>query len=651
MTETQRIDRIPALWLLATVIATAAPHIAYQPAWLSALCAALIGWQAFILRYPRFRPPTFILVLIGIAVAGGVLAQFKYFFGQEPGVALLLALLCLKQMESRSPRDIRAAILLCLFLQLGLFFYDQSIVTALLAIGGTLLALTTLTLLQYVPERPSAALRTAGTLLLQGLPFMLALFLLFPRIQGPLWALPNDAVGRTGLKDSMEPGSISELIQSGGIAFRVNFEGEPPPPNQRYWRGPVLSIFQGRSWHAIPPRTRRQPAYTVSGRRYDYRVTIEAHNENWLLAMDYPGAGIEKAGYAQDYQLLSRYPVRNRIRMDMNAYPETQPGLEESDIVLKQAVRLPGNVNPRTTEMIRQLINDSDTPEQRLNKVLSDMRSRRLVYTLQPPLLGQHSIDEFLFDTRQGFCEHFASAFAFMMRRAGVPARVVIGYQGGEINPVDGTMVIRQSDAHAWNEVWLPSRGWLRVDPTAISAPERIEDGLAGSLTSGLPFLLHPSMAWLNTLRYQWEALSNSWNQWVLGFDVEQQHRLLERLGISAPNWKKMALLMGVVLSILSMLLLGWALYQNRRGDALDHAWQRFCDKLAQRGLPRQSWEGPMDYIERAAAALPAHADALRDIASTYARLRYGRRGNDNDSLVTSQIHALSQRIRELKLK
>lgn len=645
----RRIPPVPARWLLASVIATTVPHIAYQPGWLSWTCALLIGWQALTLRYPRLSPPSPLLVLIGAGVAFGVILHFHYFFGQEPGVALLLALLCLKQLESRTTRDIRATLLLSFFLLLGLFFYDQSLLTALLAIVGTWLALTTLLLLQYVPEKQRTGLRLAAMLLLQGLPFMLVLFVLFPRIQGPLWALPNETINRSGLKDSMEPGSISSLSQSSAIAFRVQFASTLPPPNQRYWRGPVLSVFDGRSWQAMPPGVYRNPDYTPSGQRYDYSSMLEPHNQRWLLAMDYPGADIPDARYASDYQLLSLRPVRSRIRVELNAYPQTVVGTDEAASVLAQAQRLPRNSNPRTTQMVSQLVTGLESPQQILDAILGYMRDQRLTYTLEPPLLGRESVDEFLFDTREGFCEHFASAFVFMMRRAGVPARVVLGYQGGEINPVDGTLMVRQSDAHAWGEVWLPSQGWLRVDPTAVSAPARIEQGLAASLTTdrGLPFLMHPSMAWLHNFRYQWEALSNRWNQWVLGFDIDQQHRLLEKLGIREPDGKKLTLLLSAFLSVLSLLLLGWALYQRHRGDPLDRVWTAFGDKLAQRGLARNPWEGPMDYAERTAAALPAQAQALRDIASTYARLRYGRPDADH----AAQVKKLSRLIRELKLK
>jgi len=644
-----RLPRVPAQWLLMTVIVTALPHVRFQPPWLSGVCALLIVWQGLTLRFPRIKPPTPILVMFGIGMGIGVFAQFDYFFGQEPGVALLLGLLCLKQLESRTPRDISATLLLCFFLQMGLFFYDQSLLTALMALVGIVFALTTMTLLQYAPERPTANLRIAAKLILQGLPFMLALFLLFPRIEGPLWALPNDAAGKSGLSDSMEPGSISALIKSNEIAFRVDFAGETPSPQQRYWRGPVLSAFDGRTWQVVPANVARMPAYLPSGRRYDYSMTLEPQGQRWLLALDYPGADIEGALYASNYQLLARRPTQSRLRLAMNAYPETQPGADESQAVLQQALRLPRNANPRTTAMVRELVVGIDSPQRIVTAVLDDMRSRRLVYTLEPPLLGRESVDEFLFDTRAGFCEHFSSAFVFMMRRAGVPARVVLGYQGGEINPVDRTMVVRQSDAHAWGEVWLPERGWVRIDPTAVSAPERIEQGLAASLSldRGLPFLMHPSMAWLQRFRFQWEALSNRWNQWVLAFDIDQQRNMLERLGIQQPDWRKLVLLLGAVLSGLTVLLLIWALFQRRREEPLDRAWRLFGDKLARKNLGRHPWEGPVDYVERAIAALPAHAEALRDIAATYTRLRYGQLKADDDA----QVKILLRRIRELKLK
>ncbi|AYH45130.1 DUF3488 and transglutaminase-like domain-containing protein [Azoarcus sp. DN11] len=636
-------------WLLAAVAATVAPHAIEFSAWLVILCASLIAVRAA-LAWRRGQPPhQLLIVLIGIASGAGVRLEFGHFFGKDPGVALLAVLLCLKLLESRTTRDVRAAVLLALFLQVGLFFSNQTPGIAALALAGTLLATTTLLSLEDDGVLPAAQLRTGAVLLAQGLPFMLVLFVLFPRIQGPLWGLPADAYsGMTGLSDSMAPGSISQLGLSDAIAFRAEFDGPPPPPAQRYWRGPVLTRYDGRTWRPGLSVSTTTPGYEPSGLAYSYRLTLEPHNQPWLLALDFPAANIPNARYTSDYRLLAEQPVRVRSRFDLRSYPATAIGITETPAALAEARRLPANVNPRSRALAREIAAGAPDHDTILARTLERLRGIGLTYTLSPPMLGTHAVDEFLFDTRQGFCEHFASAFVFLMRAAGVPARVVTGYQGGEINPVDHSLVVRQSDAHAWAEVWLAGRGWIRVDPTALSAPARIESGLSAALPEWdpLPLLRRPGLDWLRDLRHHWEALSNTWNQWVLGYNPERQRELLERIGFSQPDWRTLTILLGASATALMMLLFAWALARRRRYDPLDTAWAQLSRKLARRGAARHPWEGPLDYGERLSTAFPDHAQALRTITEGYARLRYG-----GDQVAPHSVRELARSIRRLNLK
>ncbi len=641
----------PSLWLLITAGITLAPHAIHLPLWLIVVCATILATRAWMVTHPGIQPRSRILkaliVLLAIAVAVGIRHHFGHFFGKDPGVALLAVLLCLKQIEITSSRDIRAAVLLSFFLQLGLFFYDQSLPVAAMALTGTLCALVTLLTLETGTLTPRTSLRTSGLMMLQAIPFLVVLFLLFPRIPGPLWGLPADAYsGMSGLSDTMEPGSISQLSLSDAIAFRADFAGEPPPPAQRYWRGPVLTDFDGRSWRAGRFLLQREPAYATSGPAYDYRLTLEPHNQRWLLALDYPGGRPENTVYSNDFQLLSTTPVRSRSRFDLRSYPESNVGLNENPFILAAATGLPDSGNPRARALAESLSRDSHDPEDTLRRVLDEIRAMALTYTLRPPLLGRDPVDEFLFDTRRGFCEHFASAFVFLMRAAEVPARVVTGYQGGEINPVDQTMVVRQSDAHAWAEVWLDGRGWVRVDPTALAAPSRIESGLASALPQGeaLPFMMRPAMRWLRDVRHQWEALSNAWNQSVIGYNTERQRAFLEGLGFTSPDWRTLTGLMGAAAAVLMVLLFGWAVMQFRRGDPLDRCWDRFCARMGRHGIPRLPWEGPIDYAERIAAIRPSRADQVRHIAQTYATLRYGPDGPGHD-LKTRQLSRMISKL------
>lgn len=635
-------------WLIATACLTVAPHTPWLPPWLSALCAILLGatlWQA---ARARRALPRMLLLFIALAAAAAIKLHFGHFFGKDPGIALLAALLCLKLLESRSSRDARAVVLLAFFLQLGLFLNDQTLAIAALALCGTLAATVALQSLHLSTQPIRIRLRSGATLLAQALPLMVVLFIFFPRIPGPLWGLPADAHSSlSGLSDTMEPGSISELILSEAIAFRAAFDGPLPPPEERYWRGPVLSEFDGRSWRETRFTTAAQPPYVAAGPAYRYRLTLEPHNRHWLLALDYTDQAPPGSRYASDYKLLNPRPLRERTRLDLQARPQTRPGAQEDPAVLAATRQLPATGNPRARALAAELAEPGGGSAKILQRTLDHFRNARYVYSLTPPLASDDSVDDFLFDSRTGFCEHFSSAFVFTLRAAGVAARVVTGYQGGELNPVDGVLVVRQSHAHAWAEVWLPDEGWRRVDPTALAAPARISTGLAEALPTGtvLPVMMRAEFSWLRQIRQRWEAASNHWNQWVLGYDRERQHELLQRFGISDTGWQRLALLMSAGIALLVAALLAWAYARPRRGDALDRAWAALCAKGAGRGHRRQAWEGPLDYGRRLACACPAQAQEVHAIATEYARLRY-RPPADGDA-----VRALAQRIRRLKLQ
>ena len=643
-------------WLLLAVPLTVLPHAVHLPPWIIALCVALIAWRAWQLHGARGHPPTssrWLILAIALVAGVAVRMHFGHFFGKDPGIALLAVLLCLKQLELHRERDIRAAVLLGYFLQLSLFLHDQAPWIALLALAGTLVASVCLLSLQDRNATALEQLRGGAMMMLQALPFLVLLFVAFPRIPGPLWGLPADAFSaRTGLSDTMQPGGIADLAQSGEIVMRAAFEGPPPPYAERYWRGPVLTLFDGRTWRAMAARPQLQPAYAASDPEYRYELTLEPHNKPWWLAMDFPGPGAEKVRYLSDFQLVAETPLRTRSRIALSAHPNALVGLDESPEVLRAALQLPPRANPRTSEAVRALVAEITTPAGRLEAVLAFFRNGDYVYTLQPPLLGRDSVDAFLFDTRRGFCEHFASAFVVMMREAGIPARVVTGYQGGERNPIDATLVIRQSDAHAWAEVWLEGRGWIRVDPTAAANPSRVDVGLAASLPDGevLPIMMRPAFDWLRELRFRWDALSNSWNQWVLGYNELRQRELMEKLGFRDGSWTTLAMVLGVGTVVLLAGLLAWAMLRTRGGDALDHAWSTFCATLARHGLARQSWEGPLDFAERAACRWPRHAAAMRAVGARYAELRYGSPARDAQA-ATRQLLRDIKSIKDLESK
>ncbi len=630
------VSRRQAWWLLACAIAASAPLVQQVPLWLVLATACTFTWRAA-LTWKHWRlPPRWLLIVLVFAGTVGVFLQYRTILGRTPGTAMLVVFLALKLLELRAARDAVATALLCYFLVLGQFLFTQTIPTALLA--GLTVLVTTAALLAASDDRPQPQeqLRRAALLLAQAMPFMLLLFLLFPRVQGPLWGIPQDRFSAvSGVSDTMAPGSIAQLSQSDAIAFRVKFKDAVPPQSQLYWRGPVMPRFDGRSWRVAQTLgVYPEIPYAAQGRRVDYEVTLEPHGKFWLFALEMPASLPPDSTLTLDYQPVARSAVRNRLRYTQSAWPQANAGVREAPVILRDALALPKDGNPRMrTISAAWRTEHGENGAAILAAAENFFNQQLLIYTLNPPLLGSDMVDEFLFDTKQGFCEHFAAAFVFALRAAGVPARVVAGYQGGEINPVDGYLEVRQYDAHAWTEVWLAGRGWVRIDPTAISAPSRINRNLAAAVPAGeaLPFLVRANLPWLKELRYRLDAVTNGWNQWVLGYTPQRQRDLLATLGLNEPDWRSMTAVLAVLCGMVMLGLTLWILRNRLRVDPVLAAWRRFTARLARRGIVWQTWEGPLDFAERAAAEDRRHDRDIREIAALYARLRYGPAPDPDD--------------------
>ncbi|HZS68616.1 MAG TPA: DUF3488 and transglutaminase-like domain-containing protein [Burkholderiales bacterium] len=615
------------MWLTGSLGIVIAPHALRAPWWLTLLTLCLYGWRFSCTLNRSPLPARWLTLAVAFVAMLGVWVEYRTLFGRQPGVLLLVLFSGLKLLESRTHRDGTVAAFLGYCLIITNFLYTQSIPTALTMCVGVF-AITATLVSFSAPSRPVRAnLRTAGLLLAHGAPAALALFVLFPRVHGPLWGLPQDAyAGMTGLSDTMAPGNLSQLALSDAIAFRAAFEGDPPPLPLRYWRGPVLWDFDGRTWSTESAYSVRfEPPLKPQG-VYRYSVVLEAHNRSWLFALESPISLPSASRMSFDGQVLANVPVRNRLRYEMTS--AIAPGLAtvESGGVLARALRLPPGYNPRAIALAQQWRAAGGGDAEVLARGLDFLRKGKFTYTLEPPLLGADSVDEFLFESKAGFCEHFASAFTVLMRAAGIPARVVTGYQGGDLNPVDQIITVRQSDAHAWTEVFLAGRGWVRIDPTAAAMPQRVNAGLARALPQGegLPLMLRADMEWLRAVRYQWEAVAHKWNVWVLGYGPERQRDLMFSLGMRDADWQKLTALLFTFLGLMTVALLVWSLSRLTRPDPVQKAWQAFCAKLAARGVARAPHEGPRDYSTRAARALPASRRAILRIGALYISLRYG---------------------------
>jgi transglutaminase-like putative cysteine protease len=633
--------------LAALLILAQAPQVFRLPVWLSCLGIGLVLTRIALLQRGLSAPKSWWLIPVVIAGGYAIRLHYGYFFGREPGVALLFLMAGLKFMETRTERDGTLIICLAAFLALTQFLYMQSPLTAAVLVATVLMIAFALHALSGTwmivgnsasrMEALRPLMRLAGTMVLQSVPLALLLFLVFPRLSQPLWGLPSDVAAKTGLSDQMEPGAISELSISDDIAFRVEFPDKSriPPNALRYWRGPVMAQFDGRVWRAAPrPNLGELPR--VRGAPVEYTITLEPHQQRWLFALDLVasmpedsnGQPIPNVILTREHQLISMPLVTTRIIYNQRSIVSDRHSGGTDNAELARLLRLPGKGNPRTRAFAQEEREKAGSDAAYMRAMLLRFNREDYGYTLSPPDVGTEAVDDFLFVTRRGFCEHYSGAFAFLMRAAGIPARIVTGYMGGEINPASGTMIVRQSDAHAWVEVWIDGM-WRRIDPTAAIAPERIERGLSAALPAGerVPFLSRAEWSWLREIDWRIDAVNHNWQKWVIGFNADRQKSMFSELGWPSPKPWQIAAVIGSAIALWGFGFLAWTQWRRRirARDPLERLWVRINRRLARAGCPRDIAEGPLAYEERLARRWPQHAALWRDCARTYAAARYGQ--------------------------
>jgi protein-glutamine gamma-glutamyltransferase len=620
-------DSRDTLFLLLVVGWVIMPQVRNLPLWCSLFAAALLAWRGWLALSSKPLPSHWWVLGLLITAVAATLATHRTLLGRDAGVTLIVVLLALKTLELRARRDIFVVFFLGFFTMLTNFFFSQSLATAaamLLALLGLMTALVNAHMPVGRPPLLLAA-RTAGWMTLLGAPVMAVLFVLFPRF-GPLWGIPSDAMtGRSGLSANMQVGNIASLVLDDSIAMRVKFEGRVPAQEQLYFRGPVLSTFDGREWRPLQPRLGSQsPASApgvaqlqISGEPVRYEVTLEPSNRPWVLVLDAAAKQPVLPGYApvmtSELMWVANRPLTDLLRYRAESHTAFRHGPGQLAAVLPEYLDLPAGFNPRTLQLAAELRRDptaSGSPAALVQAGLERLRTGGYRYTLDPGVYGQHTADEFWFDRKEGFCEHIASAFVVLMRAMDIPARLVTGYQGGEPNAVDRFWVVRQSDAHAWTEVWLAGRGWVRVDPTSMVAPGRTGSfqrlQAPRGLLAGAFGSVNPNLA--ADMRAAWEALNNSWNQWVLNYTQSKQLDLLKNLGFTSPSWEDLSyLLLGLVVAV-ALAGAGWTLWERRQHDP----WLRLLERVRTR-LGRSGIELPI-------AAPP------RQIATVVTR-RFGERG------------------------
>lgn len=657
-----QIPRNCLAWVLSAQLFLLLPHAMRLPWWVMVAYLTCAFWRIQIYQGRWSLPPKYLKVIMAALCFWGIYQSYRTFIGLEPTVALLFSGFSLKLLEVSSRRDVYLLIFLGYFVAATGFLFSQTLWLAvylfvcLLVLTSALVALHQHSLNQLSVH----SLRKATLIFVQAIPLMIVIFLVFPRM-GPLWSVPMpSSQGKTGMSETLSPGDISHLGLSDELVFRAVFQDAPPPHNERYWRGLVLSIFDGRAWnqqvYSVKVLTRREAArlHSAFGQPFSYTVIQEPTQQQWLFTLTTPYINDGRFKMTSDYRLVSERPIRARIQFDVESDLAIARDRDSESDVLRYYTRLPSEGNPRSLELARQLRDEVATDADYVRRVLQMFNTEDFVYTLKPPRLGGQVIDEFLFTSRRGFCEHFASSFAFLMRAAGVPSRVIAGYQGGDFNPLNNTLAVRQYDAHAWVEVWLPGQGWVRVDPTSAVAPQRIEYGLEEALAANQEEFLSDSplsphryrhIDWINTLRLQLEAMNYHWTVWVLNYEGQLQFNVLKRLLGEVTPVRVAALV--ILTGLLVFVVMARRMIQRQEElPPEQRAYLAMCNALREVGYEREPSEGPIDFARRVAEYEPQWKAQLMGATRAYVDLSFAPLSEDQRKLVFRQLKAEVRKLR-----
>ncbi|SDT98329.1 Transglutaminase-like enzyme, putative cysteine protease [Pseudomonas pohangensis] len=623
MSRVQPIPRISLIWLLIAQVLVILPHLLHLPVWIIGLWLFCAGWRVQIFRMRARYPNAWAKALLMLVAGFGVFFSRGSLIGLEAGTVLLVAAFILKLVEMRNRRDALVLILLGFFTVVTSYLFDDSLLAGLYSLLPVCALLAALIGLQQslFAEQPLATLRLSATLLLQALPLMLLIFLFFPRID-PLWSMPLlGGKALSGLSDSMTPGDIAELSRSDALAFRASFVGPVPPQAQLYWRALTMERFDGKRWSQAPARAlAASPAWQKRGEPWRYNIVMQPSAHQWLFGMDLAQTSLPGARLLGDFSLQAASAVDRSLLYQVESWPQALREPDAPESTLQRNLQLPQRGDPRTRAWAQELKARYQQPDALVQALLQHFNREAFFYTLKPPRTGPDPVDAFLFDTRRGFCAHYAGAMTYVLRAAGIPARLVAGYQGGEVNPAGKFVSVRQFDAHAWVEYWQAGKGWQTVDPTFQVAPQRIEAGLEealageGSFLEGSPLSLlrYRQLSWLNDLRLGWDNLNYGWQRWVLGYQSRQQLDLLKDwFGELQAGRLAMVLVGGggLLFGVLALWLLKpW----QGRARPLHRRFQQFERLLLRQGLKRRTGEGARAFAERCAGSLPDQAARIR---------------------------------------
>lgn len=663
-----QIPRASMLWILLTVFLVIAPQSVYIPIWISLIAVCCLVWRYLIFtgrfNYPS-KPVRVLIVFFTLVIS---ITQMRALgVGLESASSLLTLGFVFKLVEMREKRDINVVMCLSFVMCMVAFLYSQSLLISLYVSLCVVVVLATLVALNR--SSPDADARSTGKLalrlLMQALPLTVVLFMVVPRV-APLWAVPVQTSGTTGVTDEMSPGDLSSLGRSSELAFRVQFENVAPPLHQElYWRGLVLENFDGTTWM----RRRYRSAYgnaaalgnfqfdwenrrLVSGQALEYNVILEPTQQPWIYGLHLAEPVTRNLFQSRNFEIYNNGLISKRFSYDLRSYPNNQTDLILLDSARARNTDIPEGGNERSREFAEELRGSVESDRDYVYAVLAHFRENPFYYTLNPALLADNRIDDFLFNTREGFCEHYASTFAYLMRAVGIPSRVVVGYQGAEYNPYENYLMIYQNNAHAWNEVWLEGEGWVRFDPTGAVSPLRIEQGVEAALQDDLELMdqslldaVSGRFGWINTLRLRFEGLEYEWNRRVVSYDEEVQVELFERLFGEITEQKVLFLLIALTLLVmLAVILSAVKIGPRRRSDPFVKLFQALSDELEKIGLARLTGEGPLDYRDRVIANRPELEHVMNDFIKLYVSITY-KSPASNEQLQRKQLKALKQQL------
>lgn len=638
------IEKRPFDLLSITVALVLIVHTPHLPWWLSVALALTLGGRCWQRRQRVGRVPAWLKLPLLALLTLAVIVSYGNIFGREPGTALAIGLLVLKLLETETVRDVRVGVGFACFALMSALLIDQGLIATVVVALGLLPALATLRALEPAQATTSLprALLPGMLLLTAAIPMALLAFLLVPRLSEPLWGAPTADDARTGLSDSMSPGNFTDLLTDDRPAMRVTFDGAAPPADLRYFRAYVMWNYDGRSWRRAFVRRDESstPAPIETAATADYTISLEPTRERVLPALDVALDAPAQARLLPDHEILADKPVNDALHYTLRSALRyrLQPTLDER--AQRLGLHLPVGFNPRTLALAtqwRQHFGANDAAI--VQAALSLFHDGGFRYTLSPAPLGRDAVDDFLFSTHEGFCEHYSSAFTVLMRAAGIPARVVTGYQGGFWNTLGHYLLIRNSDAHAWSEVWLANRGWVRVDPTGAVRPERVTLGASAAAGDQLSWYRSD---WLQGVRNHWDIVNRWWSQGVIGFDSLRQRGLLTPFGVRDVDTATLGILLAIGSVLFVIVGLGWALLRRQPRDSLTTALRQLEKKLARAGVTRRGSEGPQHYLTRAARALPKHREELAALMTSYLELRYA-----NDTPAPEPLRAFRRAVRD----